>query len=419
VSVSYGAGAIGLGAAATTVQCSLSSVPAGATIVLAIHNRSNRTTVIDSIADTVNGAWALDYAGGGPFDNTVINMRSWLAYFENVAAGNPTITVTFNGSINSQACAAYVLSDQGVIAYEAVSALSETTSALGSIPSNAAAISGAGALIGWLITNNAQADPEPVANGAGETRRTPAAAGGRTFIFTEDLASAGSYAFAAATVDSAACVFMAATFLEPGGSPPPSITDVNGDDEVESNSTANEVNGANFDTATLDIEQDDGPVAQDITAQNATTITFDNVFDTGSPQLKYGTATLRVTNDDDQTDTIAIALTAPTDTNYVDLTSVNPVSDYRITAIPDLAIGDQLQWGNVQGGTIADVTVNADATFSVEPTVTAFDVRAWDASTAEWGSWATQTIEQEFTTSTGLARDNRRRGMLIPIWGRG
>lgn len=207
--------------------------------------------------------------------------------------------------------------------------------------------------------------------------------------------------------------------INAAGTAAPSITNVDGDNVVTAVQTNVVITGTDFDTATVDIEQGAVTVAQSIDSQNSTTITFDMVFDSGPPDLKHGAATLRVTNDDDQDDTQAITINPESGTNYVNLTSVDPIASQRITAIPDLEAGDQLQWGNVQGGVIGDVTVNNDATFECDEAVTSFDVRAWSADDTEWGNWATQDVSGSFTTTADQQRDRRRRGMLIPIWGRG
>lgn len=214
MTISTGASAIGAGASATTVQCTLSSVPAGATIVLAIHNRSNETAAISGISDTVNGAWTPNYVSG-PVDLTgASTIRSWLAYLTNVSAGSPTITITFDGAINSQAAAVYISSDLGAITYQTNATPAERTTSGTDLDSNTIAANGAGCIVGSLCTNNAQADPEPIADGAGESRLTAAAAGGRTFIFFESFASAGTYGFEA-TIDSATAIFLVGAFLEP------------------------------------------------------------------------------------------------------------------------------------------------------------------------------------------------------------
>jgi hypothetical protein len=184
-----------------------------------------------------------------------------------------------------------------------------------------------------------------------------------------------------------------------GGASPPSITDVDEDDTISADQTNVEVDGANFDAATVTIEQGAVSIEQSIDSQDADTITFDVVFDPGTPgngpHLKHGMATLRVTNGDAQDDTISITITPAAGTDYVDVGTVNEDSDRCITAIEPLEPGDQLQWGNVQGGDETDVVINDDATFDTSEGVTAFDVRAWDVVTEEWGEWATQTVVAE------------------------
>ena len=84
----------------------------------------------------------------------------------------------------------------------------------------------------------------------------------------------------------------------------------------------------------------------------------------------------------------AYALTGfqpPAGYEYVTLTSVNSTADYRITAIADLAIGNQLEWDN------ALVTINPDGTYVADPSVTSFNVRV-GVTTDGWGSLAVQNI---------------------------
>lgn len=88
---------------------------------------------------------------------------------------------------------------------------------------------------------------------------------------------------------------------------------------------------------------------------------------------------------------------------YVNLSGTLATEGDRITAIPDLASGDQLEISNVVGGTISDVTVYADASFSVVAGVTAFDVRVNDGT---WSSVATQYVaEPGSQADRGLVRN--------------
>lgn len=75
----------------------------------------------------------------------------------------------------------------------------------------------------------------------------------------------------------------------------------------------------------------------------------------------------------------------PAGYEYVTLTSVNSTAAYRITAVADLAIGNQLEWDN------ALVTINPDGTYVADPSVTSFNVRV-GVTTDGWGSLAVQNI---------------------------
>lgn len=90
--------------------------------------------------------------------------------------------------------------------------------------------------------------------------------------------------------------------------------------------------------------------------------------------------------------------------SYVNLSGTLATEGDRITAIPDLASGDQLEISNVIGGTISDVTVNADASFSVVAGVTAFDVRVNDDT--GWSVAATQYVAEPGTDA------NSKRGLV-------
>ncbi len=175
----------------------------------------------------------------------------------------------------------------------------------------------------------------------------------------------------------------------------PVITDVDTDESITATQTNVVITGTGFSSATVEIRQGATEVAQSIDSQSATSIQFDVVFDSGSPDLKYGSATIAVINGDTSEDTEAITIAAPTGKNYVTLTSIESVADNRITAAGDLEIGDQLEWSNVVGGAIGDVTINADGTFDCDEAVTSFDVRAWDADDSTWGAIATQSVGDE------------------------
>lgn len=70
----------------------------------------------------------------------------------------------------------------------------------------------------------------------------------------------------------------------------------------------------------------------------------------------------------------------------------------RITAVPDLDGTEQLEVSNVVGGSISDVTLYSNATWSAAEGVTSFDVRAHNGT--EWGSVATQDLTPDTTAPT-------------------
>jgi hypothetical protein len=85
-------------------------------------------------------------------------------------------------------------------------------------------------------------------------------------------------------------------------------------------------------------------------------------------------------------DELSVTISPPSGYAYVDLASIHGVEAERITAIPDLEIGDQLEYETVGG----KVEILDDATFTVDDeTVTEFDVRAFDTA---WGAAGTQEI---------------------------
>lgn len=137
-----------------------------------------------------------------------------------------------------------------------------------------------------------------------------------------------------------------------------------------------------------------GGVAQAAVSANSTTIVRTATLGT----LKYGAYDLVVTAGGVVTEPL-VQINPPATKNYVDLSTVAG-SGQRITATPDLAAGDQIEWSNVVGGTIADVSVFDDATFSATPGVTAFDVRVNDGT--GWGTSATQTVNDAPAVVTNI-----------------
>lgn len=149
-------------------------------------------------------------------------------------------------------------------------------------------------------------------------------------------------------------------------------------------STGNTITGTGFGASqgagTLVI----GGQAQTVTAWADTSITY-----TANRGVNLNDVAVNaVVTDNGGTPSANYALTGfdpPAGYYFVTLTSVNATAANRITAIADLAIGNQLEWDN------ADVTINNDATWDAADTVTSFNVRA-GVTTDGWGSLGLQTI---------------------------
>lgn len=115
-------------------------------------------------------------------------------------------------------------------------------------------------------------------------------------------------------------------------------------------------------------------VVQTVTSWSDTSIVVTIVLGTN----KFGAAYTVVVRDNALTASNSYAgitglLPANSGLSYIDLTTPNTTSAYRITAVGDLASGDQLEYENKSG----TVTVAADGTFSVGPGTSSFSCRLW------------------------------------------
>jgi hypothetical protein len=132
-----------------------------------------------------------------------------------------------------------------------------------------------------------------------------------------------------------------------------------------------------------------GGCSQTITSQTATSITFTAARCTN----KYGTTLNIIVTDSassvGNTYTGMTGLSPQSGWSYLDLTTPNSTSSYRVTGSADIASGDQVAYDNKSGR----VVFFPDGTFSVDPTggsVTSFNNEFW--TSGGWGTTATQTI---------------------------
>lgn len=137
-------------------------------------------------------------------------------------------------------------------------------------------------------------------------------------------------------------------------------------------------------------------VEQTITAQGSNSVTFTVV----RGNIKYGTGHTFTLFDSAATASptplaqlTGISLLPQLGWAFIDLVDPLATSGARITAVADLAGGDQLAYdtkSSLSGSpNIALVTVSSDGQFNADQTVLSFDVEAWSDG---WGGTATQTI---------------------------
>lgn len=193
----------------------------------------------------------------------------------------------------------------------------------------------------------------------------------------------------------------AGAFYDAGGTPSPALTDVDTDETVLDGQTGVAITGTDMGAdeteRTFTLRQGSTSVPQTETGSGTdTAATLTIGIEQSGADIKFGSATLRVTRtDDDAYGEIAITVNPPTGQLYVDIGTPDSEADNRITAVDDITSGDQLQARGEGGGAApAGLNLEANGTFWFEDgeTPAAFDVRVWDASDSTWGDWRTQSI---------------------------
>jgi hypothetical protein len=389
------------------------SVPANAAICLGIMDRTGSVN-FTAVADNVNGAHTIINQTLPVAANSVNN--ALMSVKTAASAGATTATPVTSGNINSQVCAGWVSTDA-----LSLTLTQDTAQATGSsVPfaSNAITIANgsSGVILGFLKASNSQASVPSGLNAGAVNLNDAADAGSRAFMLALPYSGNGTYSISGNLAATSPWVMETFALEESSAAAAPSITSIDGDDELAYDDVAIPIVGTDFDTATVTFEQTGGvSVSQSIGSQSATLITLSSVtgFAEGGA-LKNGAATARVTNADLQDDTHAFTITPPPlgDIDYIDVVAA-AASGQKLTALPALASGDQVEWTNVTGSggyTVADVTVYDDHTVSWTAGVAAFDVRYYDNTAKEWSAWVTQTVDAIVTAaSTGAGRATRKR----------
>lgn len=182
----------------------------------------------------------------------------------------------------------------------------------------------------------------------------------------------------------------------------PTIT--NTSDDTPANGTTLTINGTSFGSQTGSASVTLGAVP--ITPSNWSATAIDIPIDIADH--KYGVNVPIVVTDSTGTSSSAynIQIQPASGVNYVNIAAPLAAAEDRITSAPDIADGDQVEWSNVEGGSISDVTVNADGSFVTAEAVTAFDVRVNDGT--GWGDYATQSMTPAGSRYTYNVRKSKR-----------
>lgn len=182
---------IAVGAGATTVAPAMpSSAPVGATLVIGILNRSNTTTNISSVVGSVN---ATGWTASPNSPAGIGGRRSWVYYKLNADTGTDTVTVTFDGAINSQAVAAWCEDDSTTSPQTFDAEATVTTIPSGTnFDTNQVTATQAGPVLGFWMTGNTQGTV--TASGTDETIITDNTSI-RVWIGLQPVSGAGNYGF--------------------------------------------------------------------------------------------------------------------------------------------------------------------------------------------------------------------------------
>lgn len=375
----------------------LTGVPAGATIVVCISDRSGGMTV-SGVSSDVDGSF------GTVHTETVFNTNWRDVYFRrhNCTAGTHVLTGTLGVSQNSHMVACWADSDTGnALQDDAVGTPLEDTSADTTHTSTTATATSQPGVAIYLIECGSTQTGNPSALSSGTLLTTTLAGGDRSFLVGEPYSSTGAKSFTATLANSSADRSLMALFKEVAAGP--AITSVNGGSDIVDGSTFNIVGtGFGASQGAGSVKLTDGSLQITLTVNSWAATLINATASRGTaPGVRFGTnLTLTVADNSAATDTDTVQLAAAADASFVDL--VAPLADAsdRLTASPDLDDEFQIHVDGVVGGTIADVQVYPDGSYAWEPGVSAFTWRAHNVVDG-WGAAATQYVSVAGGTSVG------------------
>lgn len=391
----------------TAVSATFTSAVTAGSLLIAVARVINATQQTFTVMDNKNaGNYANDVAN---YNSQGSGITSVIASKPNAASGTTTITATVGTSSSVLDLVIYEVSGIATstpLDVQIGAAGNSTAVSSG----NATTTSSSDFLIGSAAFGSAFASSITVGSGwtAGPNVDS-------SKLYTEYQITSATGTFAATCTLGAAAAFVAnfASYKSATGTSTPTVTSVNSGSSFTETATNVAVAGTNFASGmTSNLIQGSVSVAQPTTYTNATAATFNATLGSGT-QLAYTDSTYAttytVTVGGVTSAAVSATITPIAGNIFQTLSSVNTTSSYRITATPDLVVGDQLEASGNSSGTAAVPTglqLNSDATyqFASGDTPANFWVRAYDSTNHVWGAWAEQVLVQTVASVGGRSR---------------
>lgn len=367
----------------TDLTLTLNGCTAGNYIVVLLGTWNNNPLNITTTGYTARGYQYVDPYGIA-------------AYTLVASSGTNTFTAGKNASSCSVAAVMYEIS--GVTGIEANCSIAQAASGTNSSVTMAASTTvDSDLLLTWLTTREAgQVTP----NSPNTTNATfvndvnVSNAGAFIQVQTAKASTSTNAAFTGgwpAMTNTNARPWISAIIAIKGTTNSPTISGLGASSAVEGGSltiVGTNLKDAGNSTATL------GGVSQTVSFQSATSPQITVVLGTNL----FGTATNVVVTNSTGTASNAYSLsggvTPPAGYNYVTIGTPNATSANRITAVADIATGNQIEWDNASA-----VSVYQDGTFSCSSNISSFKVRV-GISGEGWGAWADQVVGSVFSSNS-------------------
>lgn len=383
------------GGSGATATATLTGVTAGNSIIAIVRGGSFNYASAPSCSVSDGTSYNVAKSQTGDAGSNVRPMAE-IHYLHNVSSGTHAVVATMNaGSFNAYGALDVVevsgLDNAAPDVTAGSFSSSSTTPVTGTTGSTSAADGIAIAALGLLGSGTISLAASGYTNLYEDEAMNPDSVAGSSDY--KILSATGAQSAAWGTLGSSKPYAGAiAVFLDAADAV--TVTDVDTDETITADQANVVVTGTGFGSSqgagTVTIRQGSTSVAQTIDSWSDTSIQFDVVFDS-TTDLKYGAATLRVTENGGAYGELAITISPQTGYVYTDLLTPNTTSAYRLSASLDLAAGDQVRGRGLNGNPFpTGHTIETDATVTLDTgiTGTAFEASAWDAGDSTWGSWA-------------------------------